>query len=156
MYAVLSEPLLYRFLDYPPPESLEYLQGVYARLESRASPDGKQLWLNWIVIPHGQHPVGFTQATIEGKSASVAYLLASAAWERGYATEATRGMLEHLGSSYGVKTFRATVEVANLPSIRLLERLAFRLATAEECSGYSLTPTERLYVKVAANEHNEL
>ena len=140
MFAVLSDPLLYRYLDFPPPPSLEHLQGVYAKLEARRSPDGSQIWLNWIVVRGA--PIGFVQATISGGDADVAYVLGSAHWGQGYAFEAMTAMLEHLAVSYGVRRFFATVEEQNERSIRLLERLGFR-----PTEGCDLSPTERRFVR---------
>jgi len=83
MFAVLSDPLIYPYLDFPPPPSLEHVQRVYAKLEQRRSPDGREIWLNWIVVRDA--PIGFVQATIRGEDADVAYVLGSAHWGQGYA-----------------------------------------------------------------------
>jgi len=64
MFEVLSEPELYRYLDYPPPASIEHLRGVYASVETRMSPNGRQLWLSWVVRLPGQPPMGYVQATV--------------------------------------------------------------------------------------------
>ena len=157
MFEVLNESLLYRFLDNPPPPSIEHLRGVYSRLESRASPSGSQLWLNWALIPRGKSAIGYVQATIiAGEAAWVAYLLASKAWGRGYATEAMQGMLAHLAISYDVVVCRATVEAENQASIHLLERLAFNRASAQDLEDHVLSPTERLFVKHLRGEQNVL
>ncbi len=151
MFPVLSDPAIYHHLDHGPPVSVEYLEDVYGRLAKRKSPDGKQDWLNWIIRPHGQAPVGFVQATVFGETqAWVAYVLDSVHWGRGYATEATAAMIDHLASKWGVTRYLATVEVANAPSIRLLERLGFRAATGVEAAANDLTDTERLFVRERA------
>ena len=147
MFEVLSDPAIYRYLDYPPPASLEHLQRVYARLEGRKSADGNELWLNWVVSPFTQPPVGYVQATVyPEQSASVAYVLSSRHWGRGYASEAVQAMLEHLASAYGSRRYRATVEAENERSIQLLARLGFRCATRSE-GARSLSLTERLFVR---------
>ncbi len=147
MFEVLGDEAIYRYLDYSPPSSVEYLRGVYARLETRTSPDGSEGWLNWIIRPHGQSPAGYVQATVApDRSAHVAYILASRYWGHGYAQRAMRAMLEHLASNYDVDHCVATVEAENQRSIRLLERLGFRPAAAEERKGHSLSATEDLFV----------
>ncbi|MCE9658458.1 MAG: GNAT family N-acetyltransferase [Burkholderiales bacterium] len=148
MFEVLSDPALYRYLDDPPPTGVEPLRERYARLERRASADGRQRWLNWVVREPGEPPLGYVQATVlEDGSAWVAYLLASRQWGRGLATRATAAMLEHLAADYGVSRWLAIVEVENLRSIRLLERLGFRAMSADEAAGHEPTATERLFVR---------
>ena len=146
LYEVLSEPELYRYLDYGPPPSLEHLRSVYEELEARVSPDGSQLWLNWAVRPHGRAPVGFVQATVGGADAWVAYVLARESWGRGFASEAVRAMIGHLRSACGVTRFLATTDEGNERSVRLLRRLGFRAATEAEWREHELSAAERLFV----------
>lgn len=148
MFELLSDPAIYRYLDYAPPSSVEHLRGVYAQLEARRSPDGVEAWLNWVIRPHGHSLVGYVQATVNSnRGAYVAYVLASKHWGHGYAQKAMQPMLEHLASAYGVDHCLATVEAQNQRSIRLLERLGFRLAGAHEVQDHHLSLTERLYVR---------
>ena len=148
MFEVLIEPELYRYLDYPPPPSVEHLRSVYARLEGRKSPDGSELWLNWIVRLQGRAPIGYVQATLtSNKIAWVGFVFSSTYWGLGYATQAVQAMLEHLSSAHGVTCFLATVEMENQRSIRLLERLGFHGVAGQELEGHELSPTERLFVR---------
>ncbi len=157
MFEVLREPLLYKYLDYPPPASVDHVRDSYARLESRASPDGSQGWLNWVVSPRGEEPIGFVQTTIfRDERAWIAYLLGSKSWGHGYAAEAVRAMLEHVAADYGSDCFQATVEARNVRSVRLLERVGFRLAPSKESAGHALSPSERLFVRRVDAEHHEL
>ena len=81
MFEVLCDPLTYRYLDHPPSPSVDHLRAVYKQLETRKSPDGRQLWLNWVVRVPGQPPMGYVQATVVSPGrAWVAYLLASKHW----------------------------------------------------------------------------
>ena len=121
MFEVLSDPLIYEYLDFPPPPSLEHLQRVYASLERRASPDGTEQWLNWIVVRDGA-AIGLVQATVRGDETEVAYIFGSAHWGRGFAFEAMTAMLAHLGG----QRFFANVDARNERSIMLLTRLGFR------------------------------
>ncbi len=149
MFDVLSEPELYRYLDFGPPPSLDHLRGVYEELEARVSPDGSQLWLNWVVRPRDEAPVGFVQATVSGADAWVAYVLAKEYWGRGYAFQATQAVVDHLRATCGVARFLATVQAGNERSIRLLRRLGFRIATEAEAQEHELSATERLFVLAA-------
>ncbi|MGE5117655.1 MAG: GNAT family N-acetyltransferase [Betaproteobacteria bacterium] len=148
MFAVLGDPALYRHLDQPPPPSLEHLQSVYARLETRRSPHGRQQWLNWVVSLPGTPPFGYVQATVtEGGTAWIAYVLSSQYWGHGHATQAMQAVVEHLAGHYGVTRYLATVEAENRRSIGVLQRLAFRAASEAELEGHDLSPTERLFVR---------
>jgi len=147
MFELLSDAEIYRYLDYPAPSSLDHVRNVYAKLEARKSPDGTEIWLNWVVRPQGHPLVGYVQATISQRTAFVAYVLGRKHWGHGYAQKAMQAMLEHLASAYGVDCCLATVEAENQRSIRLLERLGFHLAAAHELEDHRLSPTERLFVK---------
>ena len=146
MFVVLSDVALHRDLDQSPPHSLAALRERYAKLATRRSPDGREQWLNWIVCLDDA-AMGFVQATVRtDRSAWIAYLFARAHHGRGYATEATRAMIDHLVDRYDVATFRATVEATNAPSIRLLQRVGFHLADAAEAGRHRSTDSERLFV----------
>ena len=148
MFQVLRDPSLHRYLDHPPPASAEDLRRVYERLERRKSPDGADLWLNWIVRPDGGAPIGFVQGTIlPDASAWIAFVISAAHQGRGIATRATRAMVDHLALEYAVKRFLASVELDNTSSIRLLQRLGFRLAPQDVARGHELGRTERLYLR---------
>lgn len=152
MFDLLSDRDLYRYLDEAPPGDVAQLRERYARLESRASADGRQAWLNWIVrTAPGGPPLGFVQATVlEDGSAWVAYLLGRAHQGRGVAARATAAMLAHLEADHGTRCLLANVEAENGPSIRLLERLGFRAATPEEAARHAPTPSERVFVRERA------
>jgi len=148
MFEILRDPELYRFLDDSPPTAVEPLRERYARLESRASADGTQRWLNWVVRKPGEPPLGYVQATVLGDGrAWIAYLIGSRHWGHGFATQATTAMLEHLASDYGVERQLAIVEAENRRSIHLLERLGFRPMSADEAAGHEPSATERLFVR---------
>ncbi len=148
MFEVLSDPVIYQYLDYPPPASAEYLRGVYTRLETRRSPDGSQAWLNWVIRPRDRPLVGYVQATVASdRSAYVAYVLGSKFWGHGYAQRAMQAMLEHLASACSVERCLASVEVENDRSIRLLERLGFHLMETHDLRGHQLSATERMFTR---------
>ena len=148
MFEVLGDPALYRYLDHPPPPTAEHLRAVYAGVEKRLSPDGSQVWLNWVVRRHGQAPLGYVQATVMPDcTAWVGYVFSVQHRGRGHATQAVRAMLEHLAGDHGIRRFLASVEAENLQSIRLLQRLGFRAAHDSELEGHELSPSERLFVR---------
>jgi RimJ/RimL family protein N-acetyltransferase len=147
MFEVLQDPAIHRYLDYPPPPSIAYLQSIYAKIERRTSPDGTEQWLNWAVFASPHCPVGYVQATVKEHGAWVAYVLSSEHWGRGYAPEATQAMLVHLTSAYSVQRFLATVETENRRSIRLLLRLGFHCSDEAGRASNDLSATELLFVR---------
>ena len=132
MFKLLADPALYRY-ENEPPASLEALRDRFARLETRQSADGSEGWLNWVLRLHDGRVAGYVQATVQADgSAWVAYVLGSAHWGQGFASEAVAAMVDVLVAQHAVHTLRAVYKRSNGPSIRLLERLQFRLADADD------------------------
>ncbi len=132
MFVVLSDWAIYEF-ENEPPQSPEGLQLRFAQLETRLSPSGREQWLNWVIrLPTGPL-AGYVQATVlADHSATIAYELNSAHWGRGLARTAVQAMLDELATRYAVRRFSALLKQANLRSMRLLQRLGFVMASAEQ------------------------
>src|SRR5882672_11356745 len=64
LFALLSDAALYTYLPGEPPVSVEALRERYRRLEARRSPDGSELWLNWVGRQHNGAYVGLVEATV--------------------------------------------------------------------------------------------
>jgi RimJ/RimL family protein N-acetyltransferase len=133
MYVVLADPAIYEF-ENEPPASAAALRERYRKLESGRSPDGTQLWLNWIARLRGDgHAIGYVQATVLADAqALIAYEFGSAWWGRGLAYEATVAAIGELRDRHGVKTAGAVLKRANHRSRALLARLGMRVAEAGE------------------------
>jgi ribosomal-protein-alanine N-acetyltransferase len=146
MFVVLGDPAIYEH-ENEPPASAEWLRERFARLESRRSPDGEQLWLNWVVRRRADGLIGYVQATVlpTGRAA-IAYVLASKYWGRGLAAEACQAMIGELAERYGVRTVYAVFKRRNVRSARLLERLGFAPALPES-AGVDLEPDELLMLR---------
>ena len=125
LFAALSDPAIYRFIDEKAPVSVEALAARYGRLESRRSGDGSEHWLNWIAREKSSGiAVGYVQATVmPDGTAWVAYVIAPAHQRQGFGLEATTAMIAELRSAYGAKTLRASVDPGNAASINLLRAL---------------------------------
>ncbi|MCV2369675.1 GNAT family N-acetyltransferase [Roseateles oligotrophus] len=125
MFGVLSDPAIYEF-ENSPPASAQWLAERYARLERRASADGSETWLNWIVrLPSGE-AAGYVQATLlQNGRALVAYELASRFWRRGIGRCAVVAMLDELQFKYDARLFVAVLKSANYRSHGLLQSLGF-------------------------------
>ena len=132
MFAVLGDPAIYLYENEPPP-SLEWLRDRFTRLETRRSPDGNEQWLNWVIRLSTSVSIGYVQATVFADgNATIAYVLSSAYWRRGLASQAVKAMIAELVESYQVRKLFAMLKVENRRSIRLLERLGFSPASADQ------------------------
>ncbi len=151
MFPLLSDPALYRH-EGEPPASLAWLRERYARLESRRSADGRELWLNWIVrLPTGE-AAGFVQATVlPDGTAAIAYVLGSSYWGRGLASAAVRLMIDDLVARHGVGALSAVVVRSNAPSLRLLSRLGFTPASPAAQAAADIAPAELLLHRSATS-----
>jgi RimJ/RimL family protein N-acetyltransferase len=127
LWPVLGDPLLYEHVPQDPPVSVEWLARRYALLESRLSPEGDELWLNWVLRQRdGGGCIGSVQVTVHADApAYFAYELGSAFWRQGLAGEACAAVLQVLRADFGVQHVVAEVDTLNGASIRLLERLGF-------------------------------
>lgn len=147
MHAVLSDPAIYAH-ENEPPASVAWLRARYARLESRRSPDGREEWLNWVLRLHDGPAIGYVQATVHaGGRADVAYVLGSAWWGQGLASEAVRAMVEELRQRHGVQRLHAVLKSANERSLKLLQRMGFVPATPDQAARAQLDADERLLVR---------
>lgn len=146
MFTVLSDPAIYEF-ENAPPESEAWLRQRFERLERRASTDGREQWLNWVIrLPEGRL-AGYVQATVqEDHTALVAYELHSRYWRQGLGTRAVQAMLRELREAYGVHMCIAVLKARNYRSEGLLRKLGFAPAAAEQTLRYRDEPDELVYV----------
>lgn len=130
LFAILSDPRLYEFIPQDPPQTLAVLAARFQRLETRISPSGDEIWLNWVVRSKSEKKcLGRVQATIrQDGSALIAYEIGTAFWGQGYAVEACGRVIQALFADYQADQIVADVDTRNLASIRLLERLGFQLS----------------------------
>jgi [ribosomal protein S5]-alanine N-acetyltransferase len=127
LFAGLRDERLYEFCEDEPPESAASLAARFARLATRRSSDGSEIWLNWSIWARDEaRYVGFVQTTIlPDRSAQIAYRLVRDAWGKGYAREAATAMLAHVRDVWDVSEFTATVDARNKRSIATLDALGF-------------------------------
>jgi [ribosomal protein S5]-alanine N-acetyltransferase len=156
LFALLSDPSLYKFLDEGPPESKQALAQRFARSESRMSPDGKEHWLNWVIFvstsalgspaKRGQQAAGYVQATVDAatREATLACVVGSKFWGQGIATEAVGQMMTTVVESFGTQRFWWVAERANVGSLALARRLGFVEVPADLVFYRLLTTTEVL------------
>ena len=149
MFAVLSDPAIYEF-ENEPPQNEAWLATRFERLESRASGDGTQQWLNWVIRLPDAKLAGYVQATVLSDGTSyVAYELSSRYWRQGIGSSALQSMLAHLQQEYGVNNFVAVLKAKNYRSEGLLRKLGFLPASAEQQAQHQDEADELVMVKPA-------
>lgn len=127
LYAALQAPELYRFIPRDPPPSPDSLAARYAILATRHSPDGHELWLNWVLrLRETDVYVGTVEVTVyPNRTAELAYQVFPPFWHHGFATEACTRVLAHLVADYQVSRVAAEIDTRNAASMHLVERLGF-------------------------------
>ncbi len=132
--ASLQNPAIYIYLPEDPPTA-EALQKRYDFLEKGSSPDGQELWLNWVAfLRDSMTPIGTFQATLpKGKAGAFAYVVFPSFWRQGYAREMATCLLTHLFEAHSIPSLFAEIDTRNIGSIRLVESLGLkRVATTQE------------------------
>jgi RimJ/RimL family protein N-acetyltransferase len=129
LFAHLKEPLLYTFIPKEPPIAAGEVMRRFEALETRRSPDGRELWLNWAVrLTQGGY-AGLAEATVlPGGEATIAYWVFLPFQRQGIGRESVAMMLDHL-RDIGVAEAIAFIDTRNAASIRLVEALGFVRAT---------------------------
>jgi RimJ/RimL family protein N-acetyltransferase len=123
----LQDDGLYRWISMSKPKSVDSLAADWYRIESRISPDRKEIWLAWFVTSKSDHsPVGSIDVSIDedGLAVNFGYYFFVNEWGKGYGTEATSAVIQHL-QKHQIKKFIATVTVGNTASVAVLKKLGF-------------------------------
>ena len=123
----LQDDGLYRWISMSKPKSVDSLAADWYRIESRISPDRKEIWLAWLVTSKSdQSPVGSIDVAIDvdGVAVNFGYYFFVNEWGKGYGTEATSAVIQHL-QKHQIKKFIATVTVGNTASVAVLKKLGF-------------------------------
>ena len=125
MVAVLSDSSLYLQTGGEPPDLAE-LRSRYARQSRGVSPDGREVWFNWIVRRRSTgEAVGYVQVSLvqETGVADIAWVIGAPFQRRGYATEAGRQVAEWLSTRPDVRRVTAHIARANIASQGVATRL---------------------------------
>jgi RimJ/RimL family protein N-acetyltransferase len=131
MVDVLADVRIYEFIGGVP-DTLESLTARYERQVVGRSPEGTELWFNWIVrTADDLVAIGHVQATVSSPqtdfgTAELAWVLAPLVQGQGFATEAARAALEWLRSQ-GCAHFIAHVHPEHDASMRVAQRLGFHV-----------------------------
>jgi RimJ/RimL family protein N-acetyltransferase len=126
LVTVLADPALHAFTGGQPASEAE-LRARYARQAAGRSPDGTRGWVNWVARDRATHaPVGTVQATIcdgeDGRSAELAWVIATGRQGEGLATEAAGAAVEWL-RDHGVTRCVAHIHPGHGASAAVARRL---------------------------------
>ncbi len=127
VFSALQNQTIYTYLPDDPPTAAD-LQKRYDYWEKGCSPDGSELWLNWVAFQRDTGtPVGTFQATLPmGKAGAFAYIVFPSFWKRGYGREMATCILTHLFDAHPLPSLYAEIDTRNLGSIRLVESLGMK------------------------------
>lgn len=155
MFTPLSNPRLYAHVPQEPPVSLAAVRERYSRLSTRRSPEGDQLWLNWVTRDRRDGVCrGTLQATVRrDASAYIAYEVLPPYWRQGLGREACARMIGWLIAELGVQRFEAEVDTLNVASLRLLEHLGFeRTGWREAADHFKGRSSDEWTLRLAAGD----
>jgi RimJ/RimL family protein N-acetyltransferase len=123
LVGLLAEPLLRQWLRA---ESLDQLRERFKSWEAQRSPDGTATWLNWIVRSRIEdRPLGWVQATVRDRGATIAYAVLADERGRGVAAEAVILMVRWLREERGVASVEAEIDPANTRSEAVAAKAGF-------------------------------
>jgi RimJ/RimL family protein N-acetyltransferase len=145
LFEALDHPQVGAFIGGPDVTTLVRLRERIVAVRRGPDNEGEQ-WLHWAVLADGV-VVGRVEATLHDGLAEVAYVFGPPWWGRGYATEATQWMVDHLADHYGIATSWATVHPDNAASAALLGRVGFRPAEPGTVSLYSYDDGDLVFVR---------
>ncbi len=99
----------------------------FAKWEARRSPDGAELWLNWVLRRRDDgRAVGYVQATVGDGDAAIAWTVGTAFQRQGFATEAGHALIAWLRDNLGVPLIVGSVHPDNIASQTAARRIGLR------------------------------
>ena len=154
---LLFEPLcdmrIYRWINAGIAADIAELRTIWQRNESRISPNGDEIWLNWAIRLRNDGPyIGKLDAELDSPSmvTNIGFILFPEYWGGGFATESLQATITDL-SNKGILFMRASVAKPNIASARVLEKAGFTRVSAaadrQDTCEYSLVIPKRLIYK---------
>ncbi|MBU5465880.1 GNAT family N-acetyltransferase [Virgibacillus sp. MSJ-26] len=152
LFEVLKDPKIYNYIPENPPTSEETLANKFDVLSKGAPSHLDEIWLNYALYDSEiSQYIGTLQATIfmNDKKASVAYILNSNYWGKGYATQALLLIINRLIEEYEIIEFEAYIDTRNIKSIELVKRLGFEYTGFEENADFFRGEPSHEYIYTA-------
>ena len=124
LFMLLQEPSLYVFTKGSPPADIAELSRRIESWQSRKSPAGDEIWLNWSMRLHSTDTViGHVQASITDERADLAWVVGIPFQGRGYATEAARAVATWIRATFPGRELRANIHSEHRASQRVARNL---------------------------------
>jgi len=124
LFALLTDPEIHVFTGGCPPPSFDHVRAKIRRRESRRSPEGDELWLNWTLrLKADRSVVGYVQAGVTHGRADLAWVVGVPFQRRGYASEASRRVLRWLRDDLDVHEVRANIHPEHVASRRVARNI---------------------------------
>lgn len=154
LFDALCDKRIYRWIESGGPKDLLQLRSKWKHNETRLSPDGKEVWLNWAIRLDYEGPyIGKLDAELDSpvNVTNVGFVFFPEYWGNGYATEALLAVIGALRIN-GISSMRATVAAPNIASAHVLEKAGFVRGNlvADEIDTYEFTLTLPKEVKPEA------
>ncbi|WP_052496401.1 GNAT family N-acetyltransferase [Pedobacter lusitanus] len=124
-YAKLEEILIYE--NWGPNSEADTIEFIETVMESRNAIPRVSFELA-IILKEEEMLIGgcgFRFDTAEKSKGNLGYIINPAYWRSGYATEATKALIEFAAGKLNVKTVEATCDVLNLASQAVLKKCGF-------------------------------
>jgi RimJ/RimL family protein N-acetyltransferase len=154
----LQNPAIYTYLPKDPPTA-EVLQKRYDFWEKGRSPDGEELWLNWVAfLRDSMTPVGTFQATLpKNEEGSFAYIVFPSFWRQGYARELAGCVITHLFQTHDNPSLFAEIDTRNIGSVRLVESLGLTwIATTQDADFFKGASSDEYKYSVSREDWREV
>ena len=124
LFRLLKDSEIHVFTGNNPPASADDLRARIRRRESRRSPTGDELWLNWTLrLKTDRSVVGYVQAGVEQGKADLSWVIGIPFQRRSYASEASRRVLQWLCDDLGVHEVRASIHPDHVASHRVARNI---------------------------------
>jgi [ribosomal protein S5]-alanine N-acetyltransferase len=145
LFGSLCDERIYRWIEAGGPRDLFQLRQKWQRNETRLSPDGKEIRLNWAIRLDNEGPyIGKLDAELDSpiNVTNIGFVFFPQYWGNGYATEALLAVIGALRIN-GISSMRATVATPNIASAHVLEKTGFVRGNlvADEIDTYEFTLT---------------
>ena len=127
LFELLKDPEIHVFRGGRPPASADDVRAKIRRRESRRSPGGDELWLNWTLrLKENQTVVGYVQAGVKEGQADMAWVVGVPFQRQGFASEASRRVLEWLRDHLHVHEVRANIHPNHVASQKVARKIGLR------------------------------